>query len=548
MTLRPAGDAILSLEGITRRFGSVLALDDASLRVRSGTVHAMLGENGAGKSTLMRVAFGLLRADAGTVRFRGSVQRIASPSDALALGIGMVHQHFTLVPAMTVAENVALGGRGRFEPRAAAARVRNVATHAGLVLDPDALVSSLSVGAQQRCEIVKALARDVQLLILDEPTAVLAPAESTELLQWMRRFADAGHAVVLITHKLRDALAIADDITVLHRGRTVLTTAASATNESALASAMLGAHVDEKLPATYSVHSAANDAENDTTHFVTARSAATRTDAREHDHERDQEHDQDQNARRRDFGTPRITESQAHARAGTVTAERHVVLAMHDVSVRDAQGIERVRDATMSVAAGEIVGIAAVEGSGQSELLRVFAGRMNASRGTVTRPAVVGFVPEDRHRDALLLEQSLVENVALRGAGARRGLLAWPSLRASTISLVQRFDVRTNSIDSAARTLSGGNQQKLVLGRELDGAPSALVVENPSRGLDFLATAAVRDALRAARDAGAAVLVYSSDLDEVLELADRVYAMHQGALIETGREREQVGRAMLGSA
>jgi simple sugar transport system ATP-binding protein len=224
------------------------------------------------------------------------------------------------------------------------------------------------------------------------------------------------------------------------------------------------------------------------------------------------------------------------------------VLATEAVSVRDAQGVERVRAATMHVAAGEIVGIAAVEGSGQSQLLRVLAGRMQASEGTVTRPDVVGFVPEDRHRDALLLEQSLVENIALRGAGARRGLVAWSGMRTATVAVVQRFDVRTSSVASAARTLSGGNQQKLVLGRELDGAPSALVVENPSRGLDFLATAAVRDALRAARDAGAAVLVYSSDLDEVLELADRIYAMHQGRLTETARDRDQVGRAMLGSA
>ena len=501
--LLPAGDAVLSLQGITRRFGSVLALDDASLEVRPGTVHAMLGENGAGKTTLMRVAFGLLRADVGTVRFRGTVQRIASPSDALLLGIGMVHQHFTLVPAMTVAENIALGGRGRYEPRRAAARVHEVATRAGLVLDPDALVSSLPVGAQQRCEIVKALARDVQLLILDEPTAVLAPAESAELLQWMRRFADDGHAVVLITHKLRDALAIADDITVLQRGRTVLTTAARETSEAALASAMLGVDVGA--------------------HDIGA-------------------HDVGANVVAVNAASPSLNSGASNA-----TTTRRPVLATRGVSVCDALGIERVRDATMFVAAGEIVGIAAVEGSGQSQLLRVLAGRLTASGGSVTRPDVVGFVPEDRHRDALLLEQSLVENIALRGAGARRGLLAWSALRSSTASLVRRFDVRTNSVDATARTLSGGNQQKLVLGRELDGAPTALVVENPSRGLDFLATAAVRDALRAARDAGAAVLVYSSDLDEVLELSDRVYAMHQGRLTETARDREEVGRAMLGS-
>jgi simple sugar transport system ATP-binding protein len=518
VTLPTSSDAILSLEGITRRFGSVLALDDASLQVRPGTVHAMLGENGAGKTTLMRVAFGLLRPDAGTLRFGGNVHRLASPADALALGIGMVHQHFTLVPAMTVAENVALGGRGAYAPRAAAARVREVATRAGLALDPDAVVSSLPVGAQQRCEIVKALARDVRLLILDEPTAVLAPAESAELLQWMRRFADAGHAVVLITHKLRDALAVADDITVLRHGRTVLTTLADRTDEAALAAAMLGAQRSEER----NTESSASSSSAASVAVSVAESVAVSVAA----------------------NSERVrARGMQHANA----APSRVVLAAQAVSVRDVQGVVRVRDASMVVSAGEIVGIAAVEGSGQSELLRVLAGRMSATTGAVTRPDVVGFVPEDRHRDALLLEQSLVENIALRGAGARRGLMPWSALRAATERVVQRYDVRTTSASVSSRTLSGGNQQKLVLGRELDGAPEALVVENPSRGLDFLATAAVREALRGARDAGAAVLLYSSDLDEVLELADRVYAMHQGTLIETVRDREQVGRAMLGS-
>lgn len=478
----------LSLEGITRRFGAVTALENVSVTVRPGTVHALLGENGAGKSTLMRIAFGALAPSAGTMRWKGAPVAFSSPAAALAAGIGMVHQHFTLVPAMTVAENVALGGHGRFHPVRAAARVREVASRAGLTLDPEARVDTLPVGAQQRCEIVKALARDVQLLILDEPTAVLAPGEAQELLAWVRGYANAGNAVVLITHKLRDALAVADEVTVLHRGRVSLTARAADTTQQALAQAMLGGGVPSIVPDT-----AAPD------RVITA--------------------------------TP---------------ATGPVVLAAADARWRDARGVERVRGATLSVRAGEIVGIAAVEGSGQHELLRLLAGRLEPSAGTITRPARIGFVPEDRHRDALLLDSPLFENLALQGAGTRRGRMHWPALRDATSRLLDRFDVRARGADAVARTLSGGNQQKFVLARELSEAPPALVVENPSRGLDFKATAAVQQALIDARRTGTAVVVYSSDLDEVLLLADRVYVMFDGAVREVRHDREAVGRAMLG--
>jgi simple sugar transport system ATP-binding protein len=484
---------MLSLEGITRSFGAVRALDEASLLVRRGTVHALLGENGAGKSTLMRIAFGLLQPDAGVVRWQGAPVTLRSPAAALTSGIGMVHQHFTLVGAMTVAENVALGGHGRFDPAAAATRVREVAARAGLTLDPDARVDTLPVGAQQRSEIVKALARDVQLLILDEPTAVLAPAEATELLAWVRRHADAGNAVVLITHKLRDALAVADDITVLHKGHTVLATPARRTTQEALAAAMLGSRAE------------AGGA-----------------------------------------GTPTLTET---TRQAVAASSRHgaVVLAAHGVSWRDARGVQRVQQASLEVRAGEIVGVAAVEGAGQHELLRLLAGRLLPATGRIERPDAVGFVPENRHRDALLLDAPLFENMALRDAGRRHGRIDWRGFRERTTSLLSAFDVRAPHAGVAVRTLSGGNQQKFVLGRELADAPPALVVENPSRGLDFRATAAVHQALRAARDAGTAVVVYSSDLDEVLLLADRVYAMHAGRVHEVTGDREAVGRAMLGS-
>lgn len=479
---------VLRMRGITRRFGAVLALDDAALTVRPGTVHAVLGENGAGKTTLMRVAFGLLAPDRGEISVRGASMRLASPADALRHGIGMVHQHFSLVPAMTVAENVALGGRGAFHPARAAELVRQVASQAGLGLDPSALVSSLSVGAQQRCEIVKALARDVSLLILDEPTAVLAPQEASELLRWMRAFANRGHAVVLITHKLRDALAVADDVTVLRHGRTVLEAAAATLTADVLRHAMVG--------------DAANGA---------------------------------------------AVEHHATAPDGAVPATTAPVLSARAIRVTDARGATLVREATMDVRPGEIVGIAAVEGSGQYELLRVLAGRLEPSAGSVSRPERVGFVPEDRHRDALLLDAPLTENVALRDVARRRGRMPWSALRDTTTALLTQRDVRADGAWVAARTLSGGNQQKLVVGRELDGDPQAIIVENPSRGLDFHATDAVQRALRTARDAGAAVVMYSSDLDEVLALSDRVFVMFDGTLFPTAHDREAVGRAMLGT-
>ena len=499
MTTAPTGAVLLSLDGITHAFGRVRALDNVALQVRAGSVHALLGENGAGKTTLMRVVFGLLRAQQGVMQWRGSPVTVRSPSDALALGIGMVHQHFTLVPTMTVAENIALGGHGRFDPQRAADRVRQVAGHAGLVLDPHARVQDLPVGAQQRCEIVKALARDVRLLILDEPTAVLAPAESAELRRWIRAYADTGHAVVLITHKLRDALAVADDITVLHRGRTVLTTPARNTDQTRVADAMLGgASVRTSVRTTSTLIGI--DALNVVADVVNNRAGAAN-------------------------GPP--------------------VLALNAVTVRDANGVERVRSATLQVYGGEIVGIGAVEGAGQHDLLQVLAGRLSPTSGTRVIPEHVGFVPEDRHRDALLLDAPLFENTALQGAGARRGVIDWNSFRARTSALLQRFDVRASNAEVHARTLSGGNQQKLVLGRELDAAREALVVDSPSRGLDFVATDAVHQALRDARDAGIAVVVYSNDLDEVVLLADRVFAMHDGTLIESVRSRDVLGRAML---
>lgn len=491
----------LEIDQLRKSFGAVEALAGASLRVREGTVHALLGENGAGKTTLMRIAYGMLRPDAGTLRIFGDAAPFRSSADAIARGVGMVHQHFTLVPAMTVAENVALGMHGRFDAATAADRVRQLGVRTGLVLDPMARVESLPVGAQQRLEIVKALARDARLLILDEPTAVLAPGEADELMRWVRRFRDEGRAVVLITHKLREALSVADDVTVLRRGRTVLAGDASTLDEPALVAALIGDDVTRANAPTGNASSAAS-------------------------------------------GLRRLASEPGRGDA----TPGGVIASLRDVSVVGPRGGHSLHGASLDVHSGEIVGIAAVEGSGQHELMRLLAGRLRPSRGVVTLPDHVAFIPEDRHRDAMVLDMSLIENVALRSLGTRHGRMPWSALRNAAADVVDRFDVRGPGIDAPGRALSGGNQQKLVLGRELGDRPNLVVAENPTRGLDIRASEAVLGQLRAAKGAGSAVVLYSSDLDEVLEISDRVLVVFAGRLaVVDPSTRETVGRAMLGA-
>jgi general nucleoside transport system ATP-binding protein len=487
---RDAALPALALQGIDKRFGATRALTAAALLVHPGTVHALLGENGAGKSTLMRIAYGMERPDAGTIQVGGITVRLGSPAHAIAHGIGMVHQHFTLVPVMTVAENVALGGHGTFDLQRTISGLRELSQRTGITLDPQAQVELLPVAAQQRVEIAKALMRDARLLILDEPTAVLPPSEGTTLLRWLRGFADQGNAVVLITHKLSEALSVADDVTVLRRGRTVLAARAADASAASLTRAMLGTADSGDRP----IHSPAD----------------------------------------------------RHERRSTVAP----VFRAERVTVVDPAGIVRVRAASFVIGAGEIVGVAGVEGGGQRELLRALAGRLPVASGILERPNVVGFVPEDRHRDAVLLDRPLIENVALRGAGLRRGLIDWRAIGERTEWLMRAFDVRAAGPRALMRTVSGGNQQKLVLARELGAehstGPSAIVVENPTRGLDVRAMAQVHDRLRRARDSGAAVAVYSSDVDEVLELADRVLVVYAGTVREAPVDRNAVGRLMLG--
>jgi ABC-type uncharacterized transport system ATPase subunit len=478
---QPAAPA-LALHGISRRFGHVTALESASLIARAGTVHALLGENGAGKTTLMRIAFGLLRPDAGTVERDGARVHLAGPRDAIAAGIGMVHQHFSLVREMTVAENLSLGRTGPFSYGGGAEFTRSAHARFGLSLDANARVADLPVAAQQRVEIAKALLRDARVLILDEPTAVLAPTDASELLQKLRVLAQAGTTVILITHKLADALRVADDVTVLRQGRTVLTAPTAETSVDALVEAMLGSGP---------------------------------------------------------VATDRV------ARLDDTGAD---VLVARDISVLRKNGSSALANASLRVRRGEIVGVAGVEGSGHHELLRVLAGRLAPSAGEVTRPPYVGFIPEDRHRDALILDFSLRDNVALAGAGARGGTMPWRTLDAETAALLARQQIDGHSSTATARSLSGGNQQRLVVGRELLRAGGVIVAENPTRGLDVNATARVHRDLRAAAQAGAGVVVYSSDLDELTALSDRVVVCFAGQLANASRDVNAIGRAMVGAA
>ena len=484
-------EPLLALEAVSKRFGSLQALAGASLVVRPGTVHALLGENGAGKTTLMRVAFGLTHADSGSMHWLGQRVSFTSPRDALGAGIAMVQQHFSLVPALTVAENIALGGTGLYDAGSARRRVRELAMSTGLEADPDAIAATLGVGAQQRVEILKALARGVKLLILDEPTATLAPADAAALLAWARRFASGGHAVVLITHKLRDALDVADEVSVLRAGRMVLAASAASMTERSLANAMLGsgeAGRDELASALTSASS----------------------------------------------GTA------GGADAGDVVAE------LRGVSTGARHGTPGLSSVDFAARRGAIVGVAAVEGNGERDLLRILAGRERPDAGTVRLPARIAYIPQDRHADAIADDLSLTENIALAGAGMRHGWIDWGSMRARTSRLMTRFDVRASSASAPARTLSGGNQQRLVLARELDGEPLLVVADQPTRGLDLRATADVHDRLRQARAAGAAVVLHSADLDEILALADRIVVVAQGTLRDVGMNRDAVGRAMLG--
>jgi general nucleoside transport system ATP-binding protein len=492
----------LALRDIRKHFGSVQALRGADFTLMPGELHALLGENGAGKTTLMHVAYGLARPDAGTVAIAGAVVSVPSPRAARRLGVGMVHQHFTSVPALSVAENVALAAGWPVHPAALRERVRALAERIGLPLEPDTPAGRLTVGLKQRLEIVKALATDVRVLLLDEPTAVLAPGEAEELLRVVRAFTALGGSAVLITHKLDEALAAADRVTVLRQGVVVHEGVVAGETRESLAAAMIGdGSRGEAMPLRFAQGDEAGKARRD---------------------------------------------EAKHLPSG------RVLVRLEDLEVpRDTGYGIAVRRATLVIRSGEIVGIAAVEGNGQRELLRAVAGRLHPLRGRREVAGPVGFIPEDRTTEGLIPALSLTENVVL-GSRAddpwiRRGRVDWRVARARTAALLTEYEVVAPGPDVLAATLSGGNQQKVVVARELARQPRVVVAENPTRGLDLRAAAAIHARLRAAAAAGASVLVYSSDLDEVLALAARVLVASRGTLIEPppGAGRAQVGELMV---
>jgi simple sugar transport system ATP-binding protein len=468
----------------------VHALRGADFILAPGELHALLGENGAGKTTLMHVAFGLVRPDTGEVAVAGVPRAITSPRMARRLGMGMVHQHFTSVPALTVAENVALAAGWPIAPDPLRARVLAVAERYGLPLDPEARASGLSVALKQRLEIVKALASDASILLLDEPTAVLAPGEADELLRVVRAFTQAGGSAVLITHKLDEALAAADRVTVLRQGSVVFTGPVTGQTPASLARAMIG----DNETSSNGPRRASDDAQRDAPLLV----------------------------RLEDLEVPR----------------------------ESGYGIA-VRRASLGIRAGEIVGVAAVEGNGQRELLRAVAGRLQALRGRKEVAGPVAFIPEDRTTEGLIPSLSLTENVVLGSRHddpwIRRGRIDWKVARGRTAALLREYGVTAPGPDVPAGSLSGGNQQKVVLGRELSRQPRVVVAENPTRGLDLRATDVIHTRLRDAAAGGAAVLIYSSDLDEVLALASRLLVAARGSITEApaGATRAAIGELMV---
>ncbi|MFV0427038.1 MAG: ABC transporter ATP-binding protein [Beutenbergiaceae bacterium] len=496
----------LELRGITKTFGTFVANDSIDLMVQPGQIHAILGENGAGKSTLMNTLYGLYEPDAGQILLDDQPVAFAGPGQAMASGIGMVHQHFMLVPVFTVAENIVLGQEptaagGLLDLAAARDLVTTTAQSLGFHLDPDARIEDLSVGAQQRVEIVKALSRQAEVLILDEPTAVLTPQETDELIQIMGRLRDAGTSIIFITHKLREVRAIADEITIIRLGK-VVGSAEPTMSETELASMMVGRSVNlgvEKGPST--------------------------------------------------AGNP--------------------ALSITDLNVIDGNGVRVVKDVSLEVARGEIVALAGVQGNGQTELTEAILGTGPASSGKVeldgvdiTRKGVrarlnagLGFVPEDRTTDGIVADLTITENLVLDLVGAppysKAGLLQTGFLRENAQQRVEEFDVRTTSIDRAVGTLSGGNQQKVVLARELSRELALLVASQPTRGLDVGSIEFVHSRIVTERDRGAGVLIVSTELDEVLALADRIAVMCAGVLVgivDGNEDRDVIGLMMTGIA
>jgi ABC-type uncharacterized transport system ATPase subunit len=496
----------LELRGITKRFGDLVANDHIDITVEPGEVHALLGENGAGKSTLMNQLYGLLQPDEGEILVDGEPKVFRSPRDAITAGIGMVHQHFMLVPVFTVAENIALGAEetrggllGLLDRRRSRRDVLETSRRYGLPVDPDALVENLPVGAQQRVEIVKALTREVDLLILDEPTAVLTPQETDDLLAVMRGLAESGKSIVFITHKLREVKAIADRITVIRRGRTVASVTPD-TSEDELAALMVGRDVSLEV---------------------------TKTPAEPGDE----------------------------------------MLAVKRLVVDDDRGVRAVDGIDLTVRAGEVLGIAGVQGNGQTELAEALVGLRALRAGSIELAgrnlagrttkqilgAGVGYIPEDRSLDGVVKDFTVAENLVLdmydRAPYGNAFKLNPAAIAESARERVGRFDIRTSSAESTVGTLSGGNQQKVVVAREMSRPLKLLIAAQPTRGVDVGSIEFIHNQIIHERDNGTAVIVISSELDEVVGLADRIAVMYRGrilAVVAPDVPREEIGLLMAG--
>jgi ABC-type uncharacterized transport system ATPase subunit len=494
----------LQLEGVTKRFGALVANDKIDLELRRGEIHALLGENGAGKSTLMNVLYGLHKPDEGRILLDGEEVHIQSPSQAIGMGLGMVHQHFMLIPVMTVAENIVLASEPRkgalLDLRGAEERVRELSERYGLAVDPAARVEDITVGQQQRVEILRVLHRGAKVLILDEPTAVLTAPETAELAKVLRALKADGTSIIFISHKLREVLDVADRVTVLRRGKKIETVDVAGATEASLAKLMVGRDVLFRLD-----------------------------------------------------------------KEPVKAAEP--VLDVAELVVEDDRGLTAVNGISLQVRGGEIVGLAGVDGNGQSELVEALTGLRNPLAGTIriagndvtgrgvraAMAAGVGHIAEDRHRRGLILDFTLAENLALRDYRkpplSRHGLLSPKRMRERAQPLLDQYDVRGGRPDAPASSLSGGNQQKVVLAREIGDEPAALVAAQPTRGLDVGAIEFVHRRLLEQRAQGHGVLLVSLELEEIRALADRVLVIYDGKIVaelSPDASEEEIGIAMTG--
>ncbi|MFF9338677.1 MULTISPECIES: ABC transporter ATP-binding protein [unclassified Streptomyces] len=520
----------MELHGITKRFPGVVANKDIAITVRKGTVHALIGENGAGKSTLMKILYGMQKPDEGTIAIDGEQVSFSSPGDAIARGIGMVHQHFMLADNLTVLENVVLGGEKLYGIGAKARKkIKEISDAYGLGVRPDALVEDLGVADRQRVEILKVLYRGAKILILDEPTAVLVPQEVDALFDNLRELKAEGLTVIFISHKLGEVLKVADDITVIRRGTTVGTADPKTATTKQLAELMVGS----ELPSPETRESTVTDvAMLQVKNLTLFEGGGT--------------------------GAPLTTAAPADP-AAAVTVHEEV-----------AAGRKLLDDISLTIHKGEILGIAGVEGNGQTELIEALMGMATPDAGVITldgtdiskvsvrkrREGGIGYIPEDRHRHGLLLEAPLWENRILghvtEAPNSKRGILDPKAARKDTERIVREYDVRTPGIDVTAASLSGGNQQKLIVGREMSHDPKFLIAAHPTRGVDVGAQAQIWDAIRDARREGLAVLLISADLDELIGLSDTLRVMYRGKLVADADPAtitpEQLGSAMTGAA